>query len=165
MKSSTCHPEYVRHTALHSTRARQLRGLTLIEIMVVVGIIGILSAIAYPNYRDYVVRGHLADASNGLSTIRVQMERHFQDNRSYATVGTFTTPCAAAAASRTFGNFVVACQGTPTATAFTLVATGSGPVDGFSFTINETDARATTAVPSGWSTCATRWITRKGMPC
>jgi type IV pilus assembly protein PilE len=165
MKPSTRSPEYACTPANRSTRARHLQGLTLIEIMVVVAIIAILAGIAYPNYRDYVVRGHLAEASNGLSTMRAQMERHFQDNRSYETVGSFTTPCAGAAATRTFGSFVVTCQGTPTTTAFTLAATGSGQVSGFTFTINESDVRQTTAVPSGWSTCATKWITRKGMAC
>lgn len=157
-------PASVETTGATAARCPQ-RGLTLIELMVAVAIVAILSAIALPNYRDYVIRGHLAEASNGLATLRAQMERHFQDNRSYATVGTFTTPCAAAASTRTFGSFVVTCQGTPTATAFTLLATGSGPVNGFSFTINETDVRATTAAPAGWTTCATKWITRKGVEC
>ena len=52
------------------------RGFTLIEVMVTVAIVGILSMIAYPSYRDYVLRGHLVDATNGLSTVRAQMERH-----------------------------------------------------------------------------------------
>jgi type IV pilus assembly protein PilE len=147
------------------TLRRGSRGLTLIELMVAVAIVAILAGIAYPNYRDYVQRGHLAEASNGLATLRAQMERHFQDNRSYATVGSFTTPCAAAAPTRTFGNFVISCVGTPTDTAFTLAATGSGPVSGFTFTINQNDVRATTAAPSGWPTCATKWMLKKGITC
>lgn len=148
------------------TALRRLhRGVTLIELMVGVAIVAVLAGIAYPNYRDYVVRGNLADASNGLATLRAQMERHYQDNRTYATVGSFTTPCAAPAASRTFGNFVVACPVAPTATGFTLVATGSGPVNGFVFTINESDVRATTGAPSGWSTCASKWILKKSTVC
>ena len=121
--------------------------------------------VALPSYRDYILRGHLVDASNGLATIRAQMERHFQDNRSYATVGTFTTPCAAAAATRTFNLFVVSCSGTPTATAFTLQAVGSGNVNGFTFTITEADVRATAAAPTGWNTCATGWMLKKGQVC
>jgi Tfp pilus assembly protein PilE len=34
--------------------------------MITVAIVAILAAIAYPNYRDYVIRGQLADANNGL---------------------------------------------------------------------------------------------------
>ena len=140
-------------------------GFTLIEVMITVAIVAILAAVALPSYRDYIVRGHLADASNGLATIRAQMERHFQDNRTYATVGAFTTPCAAAAATRTFNLFEVSCSGTPTANAFTLQALGSGAANGFTFTITEADVRATTAAASGWGTCATKWILRKGATC
>jgi len=142
------------------------RGFTLIELMIAVAIVAILVGVALPNYRDYIVRGHLADASNGLALMRAQMERHYQDNRSYATVGTFTTPCASTdAAPRTFNNFVVSCSATPTATAFTLAATGNGPVAGFTFTINQTDVRATTAAPTGWTTCTTKWLLKKGATC
>ena len=147
-------------------------GFTLIEVMITVAIVAILAAVALPSYRDYIVRGHLADASNGLATIRAQMERHFQDNRTYATVTTaatpavtFTTPCAAAASTRTFNLFEVSCSGTPTANGFTLQAVGSGAANGFTFTMTEADVRATTAAASGWGTCATKWILRKGATC
>lgn len=140
-------------------------GFTLIEVMITVAIVGILTAVAYPSYRDHLLRGQLTEASNGLATLRAQMERHFQDNRTYATVGAFTTPCAAATATRTFGTFTISCTATPTATAFTLQAVGSGPSNGFTFTITQQDVRATTAAPSGWSTCATAWMMKRGQVC
>jgi type IV pilus assembly protein PilE len=143
-------------------------GFTLIELMIGVAIIAILAAVAVPQYTDYIRRSRLADASTGLATMRAQMERHFQDNRTYATAGTFTTPCAAGADStRTFGSFVVSCADTPTATTFTLQAVGSGSVAGFTYTINEMDVRRTTAVPSGsgYVTCNTAWILKKGATC
>jgi type IV pilus assembly protein PilE len=122
--------------------------------------------VALPSYRDYILRGQLANATNGLATLRAQMERHFQDNRTYATSGTFTTPCATTDAStRTFGNFVVSCSGTPSATAFTLQAVGSGATNGFTFTITEADVRATSAAPSGWNTCTSKWLLKKGEAC
>lgn len=153
----------------HNTSHRRplSRGFTLIELMIAVAIIAILSAVAVPIYTDYITRGRLADASTGLSTIRAQMERYYQDNRTYASVGSFTTPCAATSVtSRTFGNFVISCNGTPTAVAFTLKATGNGPVNGFAYTIDQSDARATTALPSAWgSTCTSKWIMKKGDSC
>jgi len=155
------------HMPRASGRARaRSRGFTLIELMIAVAIVAILVGVALPSYREYVIRGHLADASNGLALMRAQMERHYQDNRSYATTGTFTTPCASSdATTRTFNHFVVTCSGTPTATAFTLAATGSGPAAGFTFPINQADVRATTAAPTGWSTCTTKWLTKKGAAC
>lgn len=143
-------------------RARAARGFTLIELMIAVAIVAILSMVAYPSYRDYVVRGHITDGINGLAVVRANMERHFQDNRTFATVGTFTSPCATAT---TFGSFTVSCSGVPDGTTFTVQAVGSGPTAGFTFTINQLDVRATTAAPTGWSTCASRWMTKKGQAC
>ena len=141
------------------------RGFTLIELMITVVIVAILSTIAYPSSRDYVIRGHITDGINGLASVRANMERHFQDNRTFATVGSFTTPCAAASSTRTFGLFVVSCVGTPTAAAYTLQAQGSGSAAGFTFTVNEADVRATTVAPSGWNTCATKWLVKQGDTC
>ncbi len=154
-----------KHTA-QPLPARAARGFTLIEVMITVAIVAILAAVALPSYREYVLRGQLANATNGLATLRAQMERHFQDNRTYATSGTFTTPCASTDATpRTFGNFVVSCSGTPTATAFTLQAVGSGATNGFTFTITEADVRATTAAPTGYNTCTSKWLLKKGEAC
>lgn len=139
-------------------------GFTLIELMMTVAVVAILSAVAYPSYRDYIIRGQLVDATTALATFRADMERHFQDNRSFATVGTFTTPCAVAVAQRTFGNFVISCSAV-TATTYTLQALGSGPVAGFTFTVTHQDVRGTTAAPAGWNTCATQWILKRGQAC
>jgi type IV pilus assembly protein PilE len=151
----------------HSSPAPSLsRGFTLIEVMITVAIVGILAAVAYPSYRDNIVRGSLVDGTNGLSSIRAQMERHYQDNRTYASVTGFDTPCAAGTdASRTYGNFVVSCSATPTAAAFTLQAVGSGLANGFTFTMDQQDVRATTAAPTGYNTCTSKWLMKKGAIC
>jgi len=149
----------------HPFRAlRAMRGFTLIEVMITVAIIAILSGVAYPSYRDHVLRGHLADATTALAAYRADMERHFQDNRSFESVGTFTAPCAVDEARRRAGNFLISCSALGPTT-YTLRAVGSGPVAGFTFTITHQDQRATTAAPTGWGTCATGWILKRGQAC
>jgi type IV pilus assembly protein PilE len=50
-----------------------------------VTIIGILAAIAYPAYQDYVLRAKRGDAMNGLAAIRIAQEKYRASNVSFAT--------------------------------------------------------------------------------
>lgn len=62
---------------------RTHRGFTLIEVMIVVAIVGILAAIAYPSYRDQVRRSNRTDAYNALLAIANAQEKFYMDNNSY----------------------------------------------------------------------------------
>lgn len=124
--------------------------------MVTVAIVGILAAIALPSYQGYVTRGRIPDALGTLAAKRVQLEQFFLDNRTYVDAP------ACAAASSTYFAFSCTVQ---TATAYTLQAQGQGSMAGFTYTVNQSNAKATTAVPSGWSTSTTCWVTRKGGVC
>jgi type IV pilus assembly protein PilE len=70
-----------------SANRRSSLGMTLIELMIVVAIIGILASIAYPSYQEYVRRGQRAEARAQLMEAAQFMERNFTMNNSYAGVG------------------------------------------------------------------------------
>jgi prepilin-type N-terminal cleavage/methylation domain-containing protein len=148
---------------------RRPAGFTLIELMVTVAIVGILAAIAYPSYRNYVIRGQLVSATNMLASMRADMERYFQDNRSYAQVGAIPPPCATAVTSGTFTTTPCTGGNAPGTTppSYILTATGSGNTAGFVFTVNETNVQGTTVsspAPSNWTTGSpfACWITKPG---
>ncbi|MEI7613154.1 MAG: type IV pilin protein [Betaproteobacteria bacterium] len=139
---------------------KSIKGFTLIELMVVVAVIAILSAIAIPNYSDYVTRGRIPDATSGLASRRVQMEQFFQDNRTYV----------AAPACNDGGSpyFTFSCTAA-TATTFTLQAAGISSMTGFTFTVDQSGARTSTAsaalIAKGWASNGSCWITRKQGAC
>ena len=62
---------------------QKYKGFTLIELMIVVAIIGVLSAIAIPSYSKYLIRGKRAEARNALLHIAASQERYYSDNNQY----------------------------------------------------------------------------------
>ncbi|MDB6096419.1 MAG: Fimbrial protein pilin [Francisellaceae bacterium] len=53
------------------------KGFSLIELMIVIAIIGILAAIAIPNYKGYVMRSKLTEGLNDSRIMRTQIEEYF----------------------------------------------------------------------------------------
>lgn len=140
------------------------RGFTLIEIMIVIAIVGILTAIALPSYTDYVRRGKISEAAGGLSGMSVKMEQYFQDNRTYvgACVAGTVAPLPADTASFTFS-----CPAASlTASAYLVEATGRAGMTGFQYRIDQAGNRTTSAVPAGWSGAnATCWVQKRDGSC
>jgi type IV pilus assembly protein PilE len=149
-------------------RSPRVAGFTLIEAMITVAVIAIIAAVALPNYFDYVTRSRLVEAKTNLVDMRTRLEQYFLDNRSYP------AECIAAASGpapagkiylpATAKFFTIACGGL-SATTYTVTATGTGSMTGFVFTVDQANARKTTAAPTGWTTSTTCWISRKNGEC
>jgi len=65
-------------------RRESIRGLTLIELLMVIVIVGILAAIAVPTYSNYMMRARRADAKTALEQIRAAQEMWRAERGSYA---------------------------------------------------------------------------------
>ena len=66
------------------TKYTRSRGFTLVELMVVVGIVGLLTSVAYPSFTEYVTRAKRQSAQEVLYRITSQQEQFFADNKTYA---------------------------------------------------------------------------------
>lgn len=70
---------------MHSRKSTQT-GFTLIEMMIVVAIIGILAAIAYPSYQNYVIKTKRTEMMTELQSIGSQIEARKITQGNYARV-------------------------------------------------------------------------------
>jgi type IV pilus assembly protein PilE len=152
-------------------------GFTLIELMIVVGIIAILAAIAVPIYGSYVMRGKIIDATSKLSDTRMQLEKFFMDNRTYldaANAGQCYAKTILTDAATGYNNdparYFNFSWPTCTATAYTLQADGIAArgMNNFTFQLDQTNAKLTVKVPAalGWAgTGNTCWVIKNDGSC
>lgn len=161
ISSQTAH---YSHCGISRTDKMKLqRGFTLIELLVVMVIIGVLTMIAMPSYNNYMIRGRIPDATSNLASKRIKMEQFFQDNKTY--VG--GTGCNLDTTSSQYFSF--SCPVAATNTTYSIVATGTGSMAGFSYTIDQTNTRTsaiTAPANSSWiANSSSCWITKQGGVC
>ena len=63
---------------------RTERGITLIELMIVLVIVGILAAVAYPSYREFSARATRTEAIEALLRAAVNQERYYLQNNRFS---------------------------------------------------------------------------------
>ncbi len=129
---------------------KKQQGFTLIELMIVVAVVAILSAIAYPSYTEYIRRGHRADARAGLLQAQQWLERAATASGVYPTTLPASLTWVGDATKRYDINFAAG----NTNAAFTLTATprNPGPQAGDRcgpFTLTNTGLRGANGATSG----------------
>jgi len=147
-------------TTLPRRPARAPRGFTLIELMVTVAIVAILAAVALPAYTRYITRSRIPEATANLAAWQTKMEQWFQDSQSYRNAA--GSGCRVAAPTSSYFSF--SCSAS-SATAYTLSATGTNSMVGFTYTIDQDGNKKTPSVPSGWTSSDSCWITNTGGVC
>ncbi|HSU43818.1 MAG TPA: type IV pilin protein [Casimicrobiaceae bacterium] len=136
---------------------------TLIETMVVVAIVAVLAAVALPSYAGYVTRSRILEAVARLSDARARMEDYFQDERTYLDgAGHCGAPPPAMISADAF---ILSCSATATTYTYTATGTATKAMSGFVFSVDQTGARSTVAVPPGWLRAADCWTIRADGLC
>ena len=143
---------------------RNQQGITLIELMVVVTIVAILAAIAYPSYQEQIRSSRRAECSGALVNFGSAMERFYTVNGSYlgaaaggANTGVpavFPGTCPVDGGDATYNLTIQAA----TAATFSLQAIPVGPQAGDkcgTFTLTNTGLKAITGASAGitWEDC------------
>ncbi len=125
-------------------------GFTLIELMIVVAVIGILAAIATPNYQQYVKKSRRTDAQGAMLDLQQKQEKWRINNPSYGALSDI-----GGAPPNSYYTFSVSGN---TATAYTITATANSggsqatdSQDGATCSPMTIDANGTKTPPACWA--------------
>ncbi len=97
-------------------------GMTLIEVMIVIVILGLLTAIAFPMYQDQMIKARRSDGHTLLMDMAARMERYYFDNTSYTTNLTALGYSDATNVSSVEGYYTAAATGCPIASCYSITA-------------------------------------------
>ena len=120
-------------------------GFTLIELMIVVAIIGILAAIAFPSYQNYVIKSKRSAAQSFMLDVSNREKQYLLDARAYTTT---LASLGATIPSEVSSNYTIAVDVGATPPSFTITATpiaGTRQASDGALTLDDTGTKG----PSG----------------
>ena len=122
----------------------KVAGFTLIELMVVIAIVGILAAVGYPSYLQYVTKSNRTAAQQFMLKIANREEQYILDARAYTDI----TGLGLTAPAETTGKYTFTAvannAATPPSYVITATATGGQTSDG-NLTLDSTGAKTPAA--------------------
>ncbi len=131
--------------------SKRQTGMTLIELMVVIVVLGIIITIGAPSYRGYIIRAKRVDATSALLRLAANQERFYMQNNTYASTAQLAAALPAGlgipGTEHGYYNLTIAAAGGGltvgyTASASVVVGESQGPdKDCWVFTVNELGLR------------------------
>lgn len=132
---------------------RNMRGITLIELMIVVVIVSILAAVSYPSYRDFAARAKRNEAKAALLKAATNQERFYLQNNEFTDDLTDLGFSASPFTTET-GSYVISVAAPNPAANFTVTATyqltGKEAATCGVFTIDGRGVKASTPTADCW---------------
>lgn len=139
-------------TTITGANRQTMRGFTLIELMIVIAIVGLIAAIAYPNFTDYLAKSRRSEAKTLLLDIAARQEQYLLDNRSYTTdftqLGNLTAETITATSVTSENGHYVVTISRPTLYTYTLTATSQRSDTCVTLTLDELGTKDATVPAS-----------------
>lgn len=143
-------------------RKQAIMGFSLIELMMVVLITSIITAMAIPSYRQYAISARIPEATSQLIYYRFRMEQYYQDNQTYG------KKAICGVALKNTENFNFSCVTANNGQTYIITAQGNNVnnMRSFTYTINEAGRAVTTAMPTSWGAVPRDcWILKPNKGC